>query len=522
MTKKFNIEYMQKLANEKGGKCLSKEYINADTPLEWECEKGHKWKTKPSNIVGRYNKKGAWCHYCSGFKGLSSSAYEFAKKNNGNIISKKYKNSKSIIKWQCSKGHTWKSSLTSMKQRKNFCLTCAGIKTKPNNYQFSINHLKQVAKKNKGLLLTKKYYGVTANYKWQCSKGHKFFARADSIKRGQWCRKCAEDSKRSSIEKMNQMAKKRGGKCLSKRYVSAHKPLKWECKNGHQWYAAAANIRGNSTLRPEWCPYCSNTFLSEEICRTIFEQIFDNKFLKKRPTWLVNSDGNRMELDGYCENLKLAFEYQGKQHFNLSSFITSQKDLDKRQKDDRRKKYLCKKNKVQLIVINYRDNLDNLPNIIKERLNKNSKIYKKANFNKKIKLVKSWHIKDRIDEMHKIAQSRGGKCLSESYINNSTKLKWQCSKGHVWFAVPFSIKNNGTWCKICSYKNINPERYNLSRAKGLEILKKIAKKNNAKILTKTYKNRQQLIKWECVNGHKFSEKSSLLKNRKIFCKECGK
>ena len=44
------------------------------------------------------------------------------------------------------------------------------------------------------------------------------------------------------------------------------------------------------------------------------------------------------------------------------------------------------------------------------------------------------------------------------------------------------------------------------RVKGLEILKKIAKKNNAKILTKTYKNEHQLIKWECVNGHKFLEK----------------
>lgn len=35
------IEDMQKLAEKRGGKCLSTEY--AYTKLEWECDEGHTW-----------------------------------------------------------------------------------------------------------------------------------------------------------------------------------------------------------------------------------------------------------------------------------------------------------------------------------------------------------------------------------------------------------------------------------------------------------------------------------------------
>jgi hypothetical protein len=54
--------------------------------------------------------------------------------------------------------------------------------------------------------------------------------------------------------------------------------------------------------------------------------------------------------------------------------------------------------------------------------------------------------------MNKTAEIRGGLCLSEQYINSKTKLKWQCSKGHVWEALPTNVKNKGSWCPICAIK----------------------------------------------------------------------
>lgn len=60
-----------------------------------------------------------------------------------------------------------------------------------------------------------------------------------------------------------------------------------------------------------------------------------------------------------------------------------------------------------------------------------------------------------IDEMYKIAQSRGGQCLSKTYINSKTKLRWQCTEGHRWNATPFSIKIRHSWCPVCNKEKKN-------------------------------------------------------------------
>lgn len=61
--------------------------------------------------------------------------------------------------------------------------------------------------------------------------------------------------------------------------------------------------------------------------------------------------------------------------------------------------------------------------------------------------------------MKKIAENRKGKCLSDRLESVRDKLKCVCEKGHVWEAVAYNVKNNGTWCKVCCYEST---RKNLS------------------------------------------------------------
>jgi uncharacterized protein YkuJ len=59
-----------------------------------------------------------------------------------------------------------------------------------------------------------------------------------------------------------------------------------------------------------------------------------------------------MELDGYNEELHMAFEYQGEQHYNLTYYNQSDPvKLQDIQRKDALKLKLCEENSVKLIIV---------------------------------------------------------------------------------------------------------------------------------------------------------------------------
>ena len=101
---KWAIEDMHLLAAGKGGKCLSKEYAGCKTKLLWQCAKGHQWESAPSYI--RRN----WCPYCKGRYRTIADMQEFAARKGGRCLSKKYVNRYVKLTWQCKMKHMWKTS----------------------------------------------------------------------------------------------------------------------------------------------------------------------------------------------------------------------------------------------------------------------------------------------------------------------------------------------------------------------------------------------------------------------------
>ena len=92
--------------------------------------------------------------------------------------------------------------------------------------------------------------------------------------------------------------------------------------------------------------------MGERICKEFFEQIFQLPFPKSRPKWLINDLGNRMELDGFCRECRIAFEHHGEQHYSLKTmFIKNDKDLTRRKKNDKLRRELCRKKGVVLIEV---------------------------------------------------------------------------------------------------------------------------------------------------------------------------
>lgn len=92
-------------------------------------------------------------------------------------------------------------------------------------------------------------------------------------------------------------------------------------------------------------------------CRRVLEKIFKLPFPKKRPSFLQNTvinNGYNLELDCFNQDLKIAVEYNGRQHYDFIPFFHKNKDaFQNQQYRDYLKKSLCKKNNIILISVPY-------------------------------------------------------------------------------------------------------------------------------------------------------------------------
>jgi hypothetical protein len=108
----LGIEVCREMAHAHGGRCLSNEYKNGRTPLQWECKEGHQWWSKSENI-----RQGYWCVKCANERKSRSNTNltiedmrELAALRGGKCISAAYRNVYQALEWECALGHRWSSA----------------------------------------------------------------------------------------------------------------------------------------------------------------------------------------------------------------------------------------------------------------------------------------------------------------------------------------------------------------------------------------------------------------------------
>jgi|SRR5690606_4226535 len=113
----------------------------------------------------------------------------------------------------------------------------------------------------------------------------------------------------------------------------------------------------------------------ERECRKVLEKLFNKPFTCQRPSFLQNdvtstSDKkNNLELDCYNEELALAVEYNGKQHYDYVPFFHKTRDAFYNQKyRDEIKRRLCKENNVTLIEVPYSVQLNDIEDYLTKTL----------------------------------------------------------------------------------------------------------------------------------------------------------
>ena len=269
----------------------------------------------------------------------------------GKCLSEEYNGNKEKMKWSCKEDHIWSACFGNIKNLKNWCSVCSY-----NDRKFTLLDCQKLAIEKGGKCLSEKYNGCAEKMIWICKDSHIWTNCFDNIKnKKNWCPECC-GTKKLNIEECQLFAKNKGGECLSEEYKNCLTKMIWKCSKGHIWDCIFTHIKNNKS----WCPHCSKS-RSEKLTRSIFEEITGLFFPSIRPDFLKNPETNcNLELDGYCDDLKLAFEYQGQQHYEfVEHFHKTPEDFVNRQKLDRIKLKLCKDHEISVILIPYNLNYQN-------------------------------------------------------------------------------------------------------------------------------------------------------------------
>ena len=107
-------------------------------------------------------------------------------------------------------------------------------------------------------------------------------------------------------------------------------------------------------------------------CRRVLEKIFNKPFNKARPNFLNNpvTGGHfNLELDCYNEELQIAVEYNGVQHYKYVPYFHKNNEafLNQKYRDDMKRR-MCKDQNIILIEVPYTVKLENIERFIKDEL----------------------------------------------------------------------------------------------------------------------------------------------------------
>jgi hypothetical protein len=396
-----------------------------------------------------------------------------------------------------------------LKSKSKVCI-CTTAARKSTRLQKNLEILSTMAIQKGGRVLSEVPLLMKEKWTFECSKGHIWSAVGGSVRAGTWCPRCSGNYPRS-LDDLSIIVEKRGGTLLSSEHLGVDASYTCECSLGHEFTNTFKKIEGG-----QWCPTCSKGRKSEEVARETFKQLFGFPFKKVRPSWLRNSRGNLMEIDGYCEELKIGFEYQGAQHFKDIGIYST--DVQRRIEDDELKFALCMENGIRLFYLTYKDAYEEFPQLIKLQCEKFGLDVSEVDFESSLDLSKAFIRDDRLAELRTLLEGKGIRVLSTKWLTSDTKYSFECQVcGHRWKAAGNMFFNNRkvAGCQVCAWKSLADEHRG-----SLQDLQDYAALFGGDCLSTTYVKRLWVYLWSCANGHTFEGNFNNMKFRGQFCPQC--
>lgn len=248
---------LQQFAQARGGECLSSRYEGVARRYRFRCAEGHEWLAVGSVILGL----NSWCMKCAAKRigeatrlvdGLER-LQTWAQNRGGRCLSDVYVGMQARYRFLCEGGHEWEATGVHIRKG-SWCPHCA-VAARRGRYRLvdGLEQVKELARRKGGECLSTEYHGMKGRYGFRCQNGHEWQTRAVTIQNGAWCRECANESLRLGLDRAHQIASERGGQCLSQSYHNSRTKLHWLCHRGHTWEAGLSSVK-----KGHWCPTCAH------------------------------------------------------------------------------------------------------------------------------------------------------------------------------------------------------------------------------------------------------------------------
>jgi len=166
------------------------------------------------------------------------------------------------LKWKCTKGHIYVATVNSRTSNKTGCPICSNKIVLKGFNDLATTHPK-IAREANGWDPTKVISGSEKKFEWKCPKGHVYSSalasRTQKKRKPTGCPICANLKILIGFNDLAtthpQLMKEASGWNPTDFVAGSGKKVEWICQKGHKWIIA---INSRTGQKKTGCPYCSN------------------------------------------------------------------------------------------------------------------------------------------------------------------------------------------------------------------------------------------------------------------------
>ena len=350
-----------------GCRLISEEYTNTKIKLKIQCKCKEIFEVSFEKFKGRGKQQ---CNKCNGIVVLDiESVKNYVELNSDcKLISRKYKNNHSKLKFRCKCGNDFLMSFMQFKHNgKRQCNECSSRDTKT-KLKYSNEKIRKIIEEDYSILKLKWIEGEYINketklvivdeegYKYSLSLSNINVLSRNGLKPGK-----IYSNNSYSVYNIQHYLRQNNIPCtiISDKYINANNKLLWMCKEGHRFTMSWTGF----SVR-HMCPICSGSHGEEKIERWLVHNKISNVRQKTFKNLLGTGNGN-LSYDFYLPNYNLLIEFQGIQHSQPVEYFGGNLQFKKQQIHDERKRNYAKENNYRLLEIWHYD-FDKIEEILEQ------------------------------------------------------------------------------------------------------------------------------------------------------------